>query len=289
MVETNLKAVKEKIYTDYDNWFEEYPHANGKKCYIFFSSNGLYPDSTAEELRQTLVDNGRYEWKSMANAFKYHKNLGKIIYVRDIYKAFYIYGINKQLNSIDKVVEKLRKLTEGYQVTTVGISSGGYMAVVCASALKAERAFCFSGQFNLKNHLKELELEYCNASEERRKYINVLNFIKQNHEIPTYYFCPVGCEHDYRNYLIVKDEENFKCFLFPDKVHAATVYPFNFPDLLFLPNVRLDRLCGDYLGKEINKNMFYMKTVTLRGFVTLVSYILRTKFRMDLLKRKWDV
>lgn len=289
MIETNLERVKEKIYTDYDNWYEECPHANGKKCYIFFSSNGLYPDSTAEELQQILVNKNRFEWKSIANAFKYHKDLGKIIYVRDIYKAFYIYGISKQLDSIDKVIGKLKELTSGYEVTTVGISSGGYMAVVCAEALNAERTFCFSGQFDIESHLQHVDLIYCKSVEEKKKYINILNIIKQYPRIPIYYFCPIGCGHDYVNYQMVKDEKNVRSFLFPDKVHAATVYPFNFPDLLFLSNTRLDKLDKKYQEKIINKNVFYLQTVSLRGVITFLWYIYKTKFRRELLKKKWDV
>jgi len=289
MIETSFETVRESIYSNARNWYEESIHPEGKKCYIFFSSNGLYSESTAEGLQRTLVERNRYEWTSMANAFKYHKELGKIIYVRDIYEAFYIYGISKQLDSIDKVIDKLKELTAGYQVTTVGISSGGYMAVICAAALHAERAFCFSGQFDIESHLKESDLSYCSSVEDKRKYINILNVVKQCPAIPIYYFCPIGCGHDYVNYQMVKDEKNVRSFLFPDKVHAATVYPFNFPDLLFLSNGKMDKLNASYKNKIINKNIFYLQTVSLRGVITFICYIFKTKFRIDMLKKKWDV
>ena len=140
---------KERIYKNNLNYLEEYVHEKGQQCYIFFSSHGLYDDISAEEIRKTLVEKDRYEWRNIANSFKHHKNLGKIIYVRDVFKVFYLYGINNELDSIDKIINKLRELTVGYEITTVGISSGGYMAVIAAMALKAKRSFCFSGQFDI--------------------------------------------------------------------------------------------------------------------------------------------
>lgn len=280
---------KKNLYRRNKNYFEECVHPDGKKCYIFFSSNGLYQETTIEEFRETMVNNSRYEWKSLANTFKYHKDLGKIIYVRDIFKAFYIYGINEQLNTIDKLVEKLRVLTQGYQIITVGISSGGYMSVICAVALQAERAFCFSGQFNIESHLQEKELAYVKNVEEGRKYFDITEVVKQNEVTPIYYFCPVGCNHDYENYQMVKEMKCVRSFLFPDRIHASTVYTFNFPDILFCSNKKLDKLARKYKSKMINKNVFYFRTVSVRGFMTFLSYIWKTKLHVELLKKKWDV
>ena len=286
---SKFAEAKAKIYVNNINYVEEYVHQDGKQCYIFFSSNGLYEDKSVEEIEKILIEKDRYEWKNLANSFKYHTDLGKIIYVRDIYKAFYIYGINQQLDSIDKIAEKLKELTVGYEVTTVGISSGGYMAVISAVALGAKRAFCFSGQFDIAERLQESDLMYCKSLDEKKKYINIVNLIKQNPSIPIYYFCPIGCQHDYDNYMRIKDIKSVRAFLFPDKVHAATVYPFNFPDLIFKTNIKLDKLNKLYLNQTINKKIFYIKTVTVRGFFTLVVYIWRTRFRIELLKKKWDV
>ena len=286
---SKVAEAKAQIYINSANYREEYVHTDGKQCYIFFSSNGLYDDNSVEEIEQILVEKDRYEWKNLANSFKYHRDLGKIIYVRDIYKAFYIYGINEQLNSVDKVIEKLKELTTGYEVTTVGISSGGYLAVISGVALEAKRVFCFSGQFDIAERLLESDFIHCKSVEEKKKYINIVNLIKQNPSIPIYYFCPIGCQHDYDNYMWIKDIKNVRSFLFPDKIHAATVYPFNFPDLLFETNVKLDKLNKVYQGRTINKKSFYIKTVTVRGFFTLVAYIWRTRFRIELLKKRWDV
>lgn len=37
-------------------------------------------------------------------------------------------GANGKLNSLDKLIDYLKTATKGFEVTTVGVSSGGYAA-----------------------------------------------------------------------------------------------------------------------------------------------------------------
>ena len=53
-----------------------------------------------------------------------------MIFVRDMWKQWYINGINQKIDSVEKVIEFLRTETENMRVTTVGNSSGGYMATL---------------------------------------------------------------------------------------------------------------------------------------------------------------
>ena len=46
----------------------------------------------------------------------------------------------------------MREETEGMQVITVGVSSGGFIAAILASALKASYCLDFTGQFSLRHH-----------------------------------------------------------------------------------------------------------------------------------------
>lgn len=284
-----MQELIKKIYDIEENIWVEDIHPNGTKCYIFFSSNGLYQNINEDEIYDRIVCNNRYEWKSMASAFKYHKDLARIIYVRDVYVAFYIYGINKKINSIDKVIERIAELSKGYDITTAGVSSGGYLATICAIRLKGKRAFCFSGQFDIWDRITETDRQYCRDTYGNYKYMNISTLIQDNCNIPIYYFCPIGCDHDFANYQLVKDIRNVHCFLFPDKKHAATVYPFNFPDLLFVSNQKIERLSVRYKGQTINKKYFYLRTVTVRGLLTLINYLKKSEYSISKLKKKWDI
>lgn len=284
-----MQEIIRKIYENEENIFVEDIHMGGNKCYVFFSSNGLLKSFKECDIEEELVKRNRYEWKSIAETFKYHRDLGRIIYVRDVYLAFYIYGINKSLDTVDKIIEKIAQLCKGYEITTVGISSGGYLATICAIKLNAKRAFNFSGQYDIWERLDETTKKYCVSKYGNYGYVNICDLVEMSNGIPIFYFCPVGCSHDFANYQLVRNIPQVKCFLFPDKNHAATVYPFNFPDLLFLSNDKLEWLCKKYEGKTIDKKRFYFHTVTIRGLITLGKYIKRSKFHVSKLKQKWSI
>ena len=82
----NLEEAKEYLYRNRENYTVEYPHTAGKECYIFFSSNGLYAENDFQKFKQSIWEDDRYEWQSITQSIKNHKTIGKIIYVRDIYK-----------------------------------------------------------------------------------------------------------------------------------------------------------------------------------------------------------
>ena len=283
---TDIETGKKYLYGNSDNIEEEIVNGMNSECYIFFSSNALYKNSF-EEFDKTMLKGNRYEWKSIAASLKKRKNIGKIIYVRDVYKNHYINGVNSSLSSIEKTVEHLRESTKGYAVTTVGISSGGYMAAIAGCKLQAKRVFCISGQFDLNKHLTEKNMSvFRNINPE---YCRIDDLIASHNNIPVYYFCPINCSHDYENYKLVKNIENVMCFLFPDKIHAATVYPFNFPDLLCLSNERLNILEKHYHGKTINKNDFLLRTMSLMGFIEFCRRLWKSKLNIEYLKELWNV
>ena len=104
-----------------------------------------------------------------------------------------------------------------------------------------------------------------------------------------YYFCPIGCDHDRQQYEKVCDISCIKTFLFPDKKHAATVYPFNFPDILMMPVPKLQRLYQRNKGKLIDKKRLLIRTMSCRGWCEFIKRAMRSRFRVSTLKDAWDV
>ena len=276
------------IYLTKENIEEELVHRTGNRCYVFFSSNGLYNTDDLEEFNNKIVQADYYEWKSLAIPLKKHKDVGKIIYVRDVYVTHYLYGTCQQLNSIDKVVSRLQQMIEGYEVITVGISSGGYMAVISGCLLSAHQVFCISGQFDLSKKYVDKQKEFAN-NEDKKKYLNIVDIPMQHSEVPIYYLCPIRCLHDKFNYEMIKDLPNVFSFLFPEEKHAATVYPFNFPDLLYLSNKKLRALYTHYKDKEINKNVFYLRTVSIYGAINFLVRMIKKRFDVREMKKDWNI
>lgn len=148
------------------------------RAIIFFTSNGLYYPNTEEEFTQKVILEDRYEGENISRHRKIRQYYERIIFVRDIYKQWYVNGINPRYNTADKVAELLEELTHGLKVTTFGGSAGGYAAVLFAYLLKAERFFSISGQFSITHQINEgAPFILMNASDSaKNKYYNITQF-----------------------------------------------------------------------------------------------------------------
>lgn len=143
--------IVQQVYTDQDNFLIEYDD-NGDKswCAIYFCSNDIYYPNTEEIFRKRIVENNFFEWyRSRINKAYKH------IFVRDVFKQWYLMGISAEINTSQKLTEFLRKETEGYNIVTVGSSAGGYAAILHGSLLNAKYIIAFNPQFELKSLLKE--------------------------------------------------------------------------------------------------------------------------------------
>ena len=110
-------------------------------------------------------------------------------YIRDIWLSWYVVGVNAKYNTIDALIKKMREETEGMQVITVGVSSGGFIAAILASSLKASYCLDFAGQFSLLHHwthvdtnpfLKELYSKNGHCFGEAYMYLGGLQYIILN-------------------------------------------------------------------------------------------------------------
>ena len=166
------------------------------------------------------------------------------------------------------------------------------MAMITGMALHAYKIYNISGQYFLKPRIPDLYDEFCRINPE---YGDIVPLVKEYDKASfeqkgnIYYFCPIGCDHDRQQYERVMDIGCIRTFLFPDKKHAATVYPFSFPDLLMMSKGRLERLYCRYHGRTIDKKRFLLQTMTLRGWMEFIRRMMRSRFRMSSLKSAWDV
>ena len=104
-----------------NNYLVEYSVSDNPVCAIYFSSSGIYYPTNDETFSEAFIQHDKYEWYKNR-----YPGVSKHIFVRDIAKSFYIYGINKQVSSMDALIELLQSLLDGYEIVTIG-SSGGDM------------------------------------------------------------------------------------------------------------------------------------------------------------------
>lgn len=247
------------------------------ECIIFFSSNNIYYPNTQDQLEDTIEKN-KFEWENIAKSKSILTKYGKMIFVRDMWKQWYINGINQKIDSVEKVIEFLRTETENMRVTTVGNSSGGYMATLVAQKLNAKMAYCVSGQFDIADQISRQPVVR-KAAEENYKYINIVRTIISTTVI---YLYPALCEWDKQQADLVNNNNFVISIPFSNSKHGETCYGFNFPYILTCDKQIFEHLMKNAPMGGYSKRIFLLRTVGwFRGMKLLIVNFI-SKFRKKL-------
>lgn len=192
--------------------FQEY-------CAIYFSSNDIYYPNNEQTFRQRIIIQNSYEWYKtrIVKAYKH-------IFLRDIYKQWYLKGINSQINSPQKLIEWLKNETNGYKIITIGSSAGGYAAILYGSMLNAHKVIAFNPQFEIRTILNEpegiLKNPIVNATLNTADaiYLNISNLI--SNKIKIFYFYSSNSPWDYQQSLLAKKHTNIFSIQFKSSHHG---------------------------------------------------------------------
>ena len=261
----------EQIYQLKDNYRIIQGKVNSKKCFIYFSGNGIYYPNNKFEVIDSLVKSDRYEWE---------KNLSPdaelIILVRDVYKQWYVEGINAKINSIDKLANFLAIHTNGYEIICIGNSAGGYIAMIIGILLNASRVYSFGGQFSLEIYLMSEEFRKLNSliiknenNIEKRKYYDLIQYIKLS-KINIYHFFSKKNMDDFEQVKQVEGINKVRLIAFNEKFHGKTCYPINFIPLFSMPEKKLETISKLYESRMINPFLFSLK---VSGIIKTVQYL----------------
>lgn len=226
------------------------------ECIIFFSSNNIYYPNTQDQL-EDIIEKNKFEWGNIARSKSVLTKYGKIIFVRDMCKQWYINGINQKIDSVEKVIEFLRTETENMRVTTVGNSSGGYMATLVAQKLNAKMAYCISGQFDIADQINRQPVVR-KAAKENYKYINIVKTITSTTVI---YLYPALCEWDKQQAGLVNNNNFVISIPFSNSKHGETCYGFNFPYILTCDKQIFEHLMKNAPIGGDSKRIFLFRTV----------------------------
>lgn len=253
-----------------DNYYCISQKSKTKKYLICFSGNGIYFPNTVEVFHEIIDRKDRYEWQNIVKGSSKFREFEKIIFVRDIYKTWYVKGINEKVNTIDKLVDMLRNICcDAKEIYTLGNSAGGYIATLVGSMLKADAVYNFSGQYDItynieRNPFWRAYKEICGD-----KYQNICSLIV-NSGVPIFYFYPGKCENDIIQYNKVKNISNVYSFAFDEVNHGATMLPLNYQYIITMDRERLKKECYRYQNKMINSKWFMIETAGF--FHTVVDW-----------------
>lgn len=244
---------------------------------VYFSSNGIYSQNDEETFKRVIINENRYEWS---------KNLitraNKHIFVRDIYKSWYVTGINNEINSIDKLFEFLKEETKNSRIITLGCSSGGYAAMIFGILLDAEYIFSFSGQFSIQDVVdNNSQIHYPLLFEHKddlskNKYFNIANLVKSKN-IPIFYFVSSLSDCDKNQINIASGIKNVYSFKIKSDDHGIPFPLINLQKIINMPQNELIKLNKSLSNKEISKLSFSYKVL---GFKILLLTLIKKISRL---------
>ena len=218
--QVDSKIVKE-IYNNRKNYkivFDE-SCQNRSTCAIYFSSNDIYFPNKESIFRKRIVEKDAFEWYNTRI-----NNVYKHIFVRDIFKQWYLQGINHKLNSIEKVDDFFKNEIEGFdKVITVGSSAGGFAAVLFGSFLNAERVLAFNAQFEVESLLSTSKetidpILFRNKNTSLANYYDIKPLI--NEQVDVFYFYSINSIWDRKQYQHIKNVNAVKSIPFKTKHHG---------------------------------------------------------------------
>jgi hypothetical protein len=206
------------------------PMGDQDKCTVYFSSNFLYSPNVASAVQRSIFDMDYYEWKYYAI-----KDSGRHIYVRDVYKQWYLEGINDRVDSIEKLGELLGELTRSFRtIICIGASAGGYAATLYGGLLKAQHVFCFNGQFDLRSiasradaYAKNPFVLAASTDVKKQRYLNLKPFCASS-RTQVFYFQSANCPSDVAQFAAIQDCERVRRIIFKTSNHGV---PFLKPAL----------------------------------------------------------
>lgn len=221
------------------------------RCIIFFSGNGIYYPDNYETFDSLINKKDRFEWENISKSRKIYENFERIIFFRDIFKCWYVKGINNKNDSVSKLVLLCKELVKGYnEVVTCGNSAGGYIATIVGNALSATKIYNFGGQWNIESSINRDFMKRLFNEKENSRNLDISSLKGMNN---VYWFYSAFCLDDKKQREYIINNHEIKVFAMNTRIHGDLVFPECYEELLTADNFFLEKLNQKYKDKIINK------------------------------------
>ena len=236
-----------------------------EKCLVCFSSN---------------MPGEKYEFENICSSKKIRTFFNKIIFLRDPKFSFYINGIDENLNTADKVIDLIIKITQGLDVYCIGYSSGAYMSMILGCLHQnVKRVFNFGGIINILDwhgayhnyDYRDLEVVK-NATNKQKKFFNIETLLT-NSSTRIYSFYAANCQADVSilESLDRLNLSNNQIIKFDTCKHGDYCLPFDYKLLFLKTDKQLDVLFSKFKNRTISPIKF---SFALQGpFKLFISFI----------------
>ena len=227
---------------------EDHPGGSGT-CVIYCSSNNIWFPNEEAVFRRRILEDDAYEWTRIRVP-----GASREIFLRDIYKSWYVTGINDRLDTLDKLIAFLRQQCRGYSTVVIGSSAGGYLAALLSAKLEAAYAIVFSAQFEVRNPwAMEANpfLQRYRQEEERSRYYDLKDHLADS-KTPVYYILPGKSPQDLHQLEHIRQIPCVKPIVLRSRRHGVVVLKGNLKDLLSLSREQMEELHRRGRGKALS-------------------------------------
>lgn len=268
--------IVQKTFHEMPNYLIEYDtDASSKEyCAIYFSSNNIYTPNEESAFNCRIVQKNSFEWYGLRIKKAY-----KHIFVRDIFKQWYLKGINADIDTPEKLCSFLRKETKGMKVICMGSSAGGYAAILYGSLLKAERVIAFNAQFELRSLLSRDDetknpLVYRVLNTEYEKYLE-LPAVANMADTEVFYFQSTKSKWDILQDEYIKDTLPIHKIRFRSSIHGVPFLKVAIPVIYDMDSSELIKY-----EKQINNPFLF--TIKMVGIIkTITGFIQQYKDHIE--------
>lgn len=249
-----------EVWQSKDNFkieFSNYKDVDKSLCAVYFSSNGIYFPNTANTFYDNIIEKDRYEWygNRIKKAYKH-------IFVRDVFKQWYVKGINKTISSPEKLAYWLSKECEGFETIVIGSSAGGYAAVLFGSMIGAKIQMAFSPQLNLNHIINNDKNPLLNQN---CLFLDISEYIQKAHHL--FLFYSEGSTIDQMDIMIAR-RKNANIIMFKGDVHGVQIRSMALPTVI---NMRVENLIR-LVGKRYSPLWFSIRHI---DFCTTIKILIR--------------
>lgn len=222
-----------EAYETLSNYRIDYISQNKDCVAIYISSNGIFYPDTVECFNHTIFESDRYEFTKLKI-----KRANKHIFIRDVYKHWYVDGLNSSIDSVDKIADWLTTEVADYkEIILVGISGGGYFAALLAPKLNASIVINMNGQWDLS---KEKPIQHL-FEQGYPKLMKYKSLVSEEYDYKnTFYLVSIYSPEDKEQLTMLEPYKNIHKIRFVNKHHGVPCLKCALPVIM---NMDYKQLC----------------------------------------------
>jgi hypothetical protein len=149
------------VYDSQHNYLIEYNEQCKDKtyCAVYFCSNDLYYPNVEDIFRKRIVEKNFFEWYNLRIEKAY-----KHIFVRDVFKQWYLSGINQSIDSPERLIEFLKNETD-----MIAPENGSLFAIQLCQFRISNLNTALAGSIQSTKHIQQRRFSRSRGSNDRSK------------------------------------------------------------------------------------------------------------------------